>query len=49
MSDYTGGYPDYMRESLSKVAASRAGRIGKHFRSMTADEKQQILKDNPPD
>ncbi len=49
MSDYTSGYPDYMRESLSKVAASRAGRIGKHFRSMTADEKQQILKDYHPD
>ncbi|HEX9913882.1 MAG TPA: FAD-binding protein [Candidatus Bathyarchaeia archaeon] len=49
MSDYMGGYPDYMRESLSKVAASRAGRIGKHFRSMTADEKQQILKDYHPD
>ena len=49
MSDYTSGYPDYMRESLSKVAASRAGRIGKHFRSMTADEKTQILKDYHPD
>jgi len=49
MSDKTSGYPDYMRESLSKVAASRAGRIGKHFGSMTADEKTQILKDYHPD
>jgi hypothetical protein len=49
MSDYTSGYPDYMRESLKKVAATRSGRIGKHFRSMTADEKQQILKDYHPD
>jgi succinate dehydrogenase/fumarate reductase flavoprotein subunit len=49
MSDYTSGYPDYMRESLKNVAATRSGRIGKHFRSMTADEKQQILKDYHPD
>jgi succinate dehydrogenase / fumarate reductase flavoprotein subunit len=49
MSDYTSGYPDYMRESLKKVVATRPGRIGKHFRSMTADEKQQILKDYHPD
>ncbi|TRO54229.1 FAD-binding protein, partial [Candidatus Bathyarchaeota archaeon] len=49
MSDYTSGYPEYMHESLKKVAALRPERIGKHFRSMTADEKQQILKDYHPD
>jgi len=49
MSDYTSGYPEYMNESLKKVTASRPGRVGKHFRAMTADEKQQILKDYHPD
>jgi succinate dehydrogenase/fumarate reductase flavoprotein subunit len=49
MSDYTSGYPEYMKESLKKVAASRSDRIGKHFGSMTAEEKQQILKDYHPD
>ena len=49
MSDYTSGYPEYMNESLKKVSASRPGRVGKHFRAMTADEKQQILKDYHPD
>ncbi|MBN2335062.1 FAD-binding protein [Candidatus Bathyarchaeota archaeon] len=49
MSDYDSGYPEYMRESLAKVAATRASRVGKSFKSMTADEKDKILRDFHPD
>jgi len=31
MSDYESGYPEYMAESLAKVAASRAERLGKSY------------------
>ncbi len=49
MSDYESGYPDYMRESLEKVAATRASRVGKSFKAMTAEEKDKILRDFHPD
>jgi succinate dehydrogenase / fumarate reductase flavoprotein subunit len=49
MSDYTSGYPEYMQESLKNVEKTRKSRVGKSFPAMTADEKQQILKDYHPD
>ena len=49
MSDYESGYPEYMAESLAKVAASRADRLGKRYTPMTAEEKQKILEDFHPD
>jgi hypothetical protein len=49
MSDYNSGYPEYMHESLRKVEETRSKRLGKLFRSMTADEKEKILHDYHPD
>jgi len=49
VSDYESGYPEYMRESLEKVAATRAGRVGKRFTPMTAEERQKVLEDYHPD
>lgn len=49
MSDYESGYPEYMAESLAMVAASRAGRVGKRFTPMTAEERQKVLEDYHPD
>jgi len=43
------GYPDYMQDSLQKVAESRLKRVGMSFKAMTADEKDKILKDWHPD
>ena len=49
VSEYESGYPDYMRESLKKVAATRADRIGKRHPSMTPEERQQVLEQYHPD
>ena len=49
MSDYESGYPEYMAESLAKVVASRASRVGKRVEPMTADERQKVLEDFHPD
>ncbi|MFC1803458.1 FAD-binding protein [Thermoproteota archaeon] len=49
MSDYTSGYPEYMHESLKKVAESRGNRIGKRYTPMTAAERQQVLEECHPD
>ena len=49
VSNYDSGYPDYMQESLKKVAASRADRIGKRHPSMTPEERQQVLENYHPD
>ena len=49
MSDYKSGYPDYMQESLRLVAETRAGRFGKDFTPMTAEQRQQILEKFHPD
>ena len=38
-----------MLDSIKKVEASRASRIGAELRRMTADEKQQVLNDFHPD
>lgn len=43
------GYPESMQESLRLVEKTRPERIGKSFRVMTADEKDQILLDWHPD
>lgn len=43
------GYPDYMQESLRKVQETRASRIGETFPSMTAEEKETILREHHPD
>ncbi len=49
MSDYKSGYPEYMQESLRLVAETRAGRFGKDFTPMTAEQRQQILEKFHPD
>ena len=49
VSDYDSGYPDYMQESLKKVAASRMDRIGKRHPSMTPEERQEVLEKYHPD
>ena len=43
------GYPEYMQESLRLVEESRLDRVGKALPAMSADEKQQILRDWHPD
>jgi succinate dehydrogenase / fumarate reductase flavoprotein subunit len=43
------GYPDYMKESLSKVEKTRAYRVGKRLPAMTAEEKAIILREYHPD
>ncbi len=42
-------YPDYMRESIKKVEATRPERLGKSFPNMTADEREEILEKFHPD
>jgi len=49
MSDYKSGYPEYMQESLQKVADSRANRFGKDFIAMTPEQRQEILEKFHPD
>jgi succinate dehydrogenase / fumarate reductase flavoprotein subunit len=49
MSDYESGYPEYMAESLAKVAASRSDRIDKRYTPMTSEERQKVLEDFHPD
>jgi len=43
------GYPDYMQESLELVKKSRPSRVGKALPEMTADEKEQVLREWHPD
>ena len=43
------GYPEYMQESLRLVEKTRPDRVGKIHPSMTAEEKEQILRDWHPD
>ncbi len=43
------GYPEYMQESLKKVADSRAARFGKDFIPMTPEQRQEILEKFHPD
>ena len=38
-----------MRASIKKVEATRSARIGADLRMMTADEKEQLLKEYHPD
>lgn len=42
-------YTPEMLESIKKVEATRASRVGATLRRMTADEKEQVLKDFHPD
>jgi succinate dehydrogenase / fumarate reductase flavoprotein subunit len=49
MSEYDSGYPEYMQKSLQKVAATRAGRVGKRYTPMTAEERQMVLEKYHPD
>ena len=44
MSEDVSGYLDYMQESIRKVEATRASRVGKSFTRMTAEERQQVLR-----
>jgi len=43
------GYPEYMQESLGLVEKTRLGRVGKSLPEMTAEEKEEILRDWHPD
>ena len=43
------GYPEYMQESLRHVEKTRSERVGESFRAMSADEKQDILRNWHPD
>ena len=43
------GYPEAMQESLRLVEKTRPDRVGKTFPTMTAEEKDQILRDWHPD
>jgi len=43
------GYPEAMQESLRLVEKTRPDRVGKTFPTMTAEEKEQILRDWHPD
>jgi len=49
MSEDVSGYLDYMQESIRKVEATRAGRVGKSFKRMTAEERQRVLEAYHPD
>ncbi|MFZ1946635.1 MAG: FAD-binding protein [bacterium] len=42
-------YPEYMRESMTKVAATRSRRMTEEFPRLTADQKSDILKGFHPD
>jgi len=42
-------YPQYMRESIAKVAATRVRRMTEEFARLTADQKTSILKGFHPD
>jgi succinate dehydrogenase/fumarate reductase flavoprotein subunit len=43
------GYPEYMQESIEKVAASRPGRVGVAFPRLTAEESDKVLREFHPD
>ena len=43
------GYPEYMQESLRLVEKTRPDRVGKSLPEMTAEEKEEILRDWHPD
>jgi succinate dehydrogenase/fumarate reductase flavoprotein subunit len=42
-------YPEYMRESIKKVEATRPQRLGKSFPNLTAEEREEILNRFHPD
>jgi len=42
-------YPEYMRESINKVAATRSRRLTEEYARMTADQKSAILAGFHPD
>ncbi len=44
-----GGYPEYMQESLRLVEKTRPEREDESFQAMSADEKQEILRNWHPD
>ncbi len=44
-----GGYPEHMQGSLGLVEKTRPSRIGKTLPFMTADEKEEILREWHPD
>ncbi len=45
-----GGYPDYMRESIAKVEATRAQRLKDGSpKAMTADQREEVLQAWHPD
>jgi len=50
MSDYTSSYPEYMQDSIRKVADKRASNLSSHgINAMTAEERQSILERFHPD
>ena len=42
-------YTQEQLDSMKKVEATRQERLNNLFKRMTADEKQQVLKENHPD
>ncbi|MEO0078163.1 MAG: FAD-binding protein [candidate division WOR-3 bacterium] len=42
-------YPSSMHDSLARVVATRERRMTEQFPRMTAEEKEQVLKENHPD
>ncbi len=43
------GYPDYMRESIDKVNASRPKRVGVQYPRLTMELAQEVLHNHHPD
>lgn len=43
------GYPDYMRESIEKVNATRSKRLGVEYPRLTMEKANEVLQDYHPD
>ncbi len=43
------GYPDYMRESIEKVEKTRPQRVKATFKTMTLEEREEVLNQYHPD
>ncbi len=43
------GYPDYMRESIDKVNASRPKRVGVQYPRLTMEQAKEVLHNHHPD
>ncbi len=43
------GYPDYMRESIEKVNATRSKRLGVQYPRLTMEQGNEVLRDHHPD